>query len=62
MPRTGMQSFRRSIILSWSSLSQSASVSLALLKTVSPEVMGQTTTPSMARMTPTLPMILIQTL
>ena len=43
------------MIFSCLKLIESAMVSLALLKAVSPEVIGQATTPSMARAPPTFP-------
>ena len=60
-PRTGTHSSRRFFHFFWSILNQSDSTRRALRKAVSPEVMGQAMTPSMARATPTLPMVLTQT-
>ena len=60
MPSTGMHRARRTFQLPMSSLNQSARVRRALRKAVSPEVIGQAMTPSMARMMPILPMVMVQ--
>ena len=51
----GTASKARFLALAWSSLNQSAMVSRAERKAVSPEVMGQAMTPTMASTPPTGP-------
>ena len=61
MPSTGMQSIKRPLMDFCSMWNQSASTRRAERKAVSPEVMGQAITPSIARAMPTPPMVLEQT-
>ena len=60
-PSTGTQRSRRFFQLFWSILNQSARTRRAERNAVSPEVMGQAMTPSMARAMPMPPMVLEQT-
>ena len=57
---SGMAILNLSITLSCLSLKASAIVSLALLKAVSPEDIGQATTPNIANTAPTFPITVLE--